>query len=1524
MSDTVPPLAESARRLLAAADAMSVRLPERDRLMRALDLLAPEEWTRVCVVLPEDPTTALRRPARWFTPDDLGQVVEVAGTIARIYGYETVGLPHIAVALAATAETPVSEGVHGAHTVDGGDGIDGAAHVVDAVDVVDVVAEAFGLGELEDSRRIVEQHLLAVERAEHGEGGTPSAGVHWGPTGSALLRRRLAVLAHLAARAAAVALLLVIAARGDSAWAWPVALAAAVSSRDAREQEQYLLGERVTPLELRLRWPWSGCLAVLAGILGLTESALVIVALYALLAAVAALGEYGAARQVRMAGPEVARAGSHTRYLMSVAAVFPVRRRIERGVLVAAVAATPVALVWSGRTPYWVPLLCVAVFAARALSGLALVSAAAVLGAGWAGDSGQLPTLIAGAVGALLAGLSARAAVARAHRLPSVTVPLPRPGPWALVTAPGRAVRAAHRRLERGRPAAALSRLDRLDGVAGVSGPDGVGGVGRVGGVGGRLRPDRGHRLAQGARSDRRGVGHRGSEVAALRGWALLLSGLPGEARRAVTPYAGQGSHVHELVLFQAALDLSDRDGAERALAVIRAVPGPVPRTVRSPLQAAWLHLGVLRDEGPHLTDHIAELVPRGIDRERLLPAVTRLRLTAEAALPRTPDVAYYAAATAEILLRVGSNGGLDALTDRWLLGPGRPLGLEYVRCGAVQELAGLVVDGADTRALGRLGTREGVAGLLMRMERPLEAAATLNLLSDRLRGRPEYRRAALAARIDALAVLNTTRHQLRTTEERQRWWTVFGHTVEQAMAQAEDGRDWETLAELIETARLQLGPRAEGSRETDDGRTGTARARGTEAARGTGAEGARGTEEVPGAGAPDGPGAGAPDGPGAGAPFIRVRGGSRLEDAHWYRPEDRPRAYALEELAEAVLGPGTWWWSTWSAGPLVYWSLVPPEGPVRGGVLPCGPGSALATVLAELRDALPMPYPGEDDDALADRVLSSPLLVGPPPAEAGLARRLGLLVPDALVAALRAAGDRPLPLALAPAAALAHVPWAMIGIPGEGPAGDRSDLRLVERCRMAVAPPAALLAALCERPRRLEAPPLALALVDPGSDLGEPDAGYELPGARALLDELPEDVRALTPATDVSFDGLSRVLRGLGARGETSALIACHAVERVPSPLRGGIVLRPALDGADGGGGEGEEDSGKDHGGDGDDGDRADGNGPAGARVLTAGMLIAEPERFPMPRQVLMLCCDSGDLSGALNGEWLVLGTALLWAGADRLVVTSYPTVDAAEGQEEDDLIDHALVGRLVAGGPLLDGLRAVQLGSLAEWRRTGARGAPLHWAGHLAMGAFGPRLPLVPLAAARRSRVKESVVRLVDEAAGLAAAAGRDRVTLWDLMVQLGLYGYEEDLPLWRMLALRSVLYPYVIANSLREGRAAAREGAVGLSPEVVEVLRAAAGHARTGGHEIVETEHVLVAFLQAPGRQAAAARAVTGWDARMSDVHRDLLDEVLNGIRVTRCPQVRHLSAAAVTRLHEVMEAEPGRGDADGAQEKGAVAS
>lgn len=60
--------------------------------------------------------------------------------------------------------------------------------------------------------------------------------------------------------------------------------------------------------------------------------------------------------------------------------------------------------------------------------------------------------------------------------------------------------------------------------------------------------------------------------------------------------------------------------------------------------------------------------------------------------------------------------------------------------------------------------------------------------------------------------------------------------------------------------------------------------------------------------------------------PVIRVRGTAQIS-CYW--DASRPAPVDLETAAAAVAGTGAWWLSYWQAGSWLYWSLVPPAGPV-------------------------------------------------------------------------------------------------------------------------------------------------------------------------------------------------------------------------------------------------------------------------------------------------------------------------------------------------------------------------------------------------------------------------------------------------------------------------------------------------------------------------------------------------------------------------------------------------------------------
>ncbi|GAB3428539.1 hypothetical protein GCM10027569_72100 [Flindersiella endophytica] len=1313
----------------------------------------------------------LSQPALCFTPDDLAHVLEVAATVARVYGFEHVGVGHIAVALAATSRRS------------------GTA--------INAMADAFGLGTLESSGDIVSQHLVWLEESGS-EPQTSSAEneLIYGPTPRAQHWHRAATLIHLGLRAAAFIALLIIAVRSGDPWAWPVAFAALVSTRDARES-RLPLGDEVSPAQPAARWPWLGCLVAVAGFLGLWASASVIVVLYLLLEAASCAGVRIASRYLWMEGSPGTVVSKSVARQISVVDGYTARQRCLRLEVIAVLGVLPSAAT-AGGSPTWPLYVMVAVFAARRWTLCAVIASALALGL----EIGPAWLLLSAWAG----GAAARTMIAWIDRPPTAALPMAGPGIGAFLSRRGRAHLKARRLVRIGRPGAALISLQTA-----------------------------------GAAAD--------PTLTALRGWALLHSGHPGEAKSAVS--AGPAStEVCMLITFLAELDLSNAEAAGQALTALGTIEyDDVSSALWYELLVARARLTLLSEGGSeHLTDGIARGVPRRLRRRDLLPAVRLLRLASEGALSSSPALSSMLAGLGTLLSRPDPDAGSAGFI---VLGRSRPLVLENLRCIVRRALAELRAGRANTETIAQLGAAQGAVGYLMRMNRPVEAAGVLNSLADELTDTPQYRLTAMLSRIEALAMLNAVRHQLTDSGDRRHWWDVFGRTVEDAMREATAGQDWQSLAELIESARLQLGP----------GKDGVASSRNV-------------------------------------APFIRVRGTSCLEQAHWYRPGEQPPSYALEDLADRVLGSGTWWWSTWSTGTELFWALVPPDGPVSGGVLPMGRGSVLGDALCDLQDALRDLYPDDSDENrndyvdedLNDQVGTSPLIYGPPEAETELSRRMGILLPTPLVEALLHT-SQPLRLAIAPAAELANVPWACVGVP-EHP---QSDLRLIERCVPAIAPPAGLLAAVCARSRTATSTPLTLAVIDPGSELAgatrEP-----LPTAPLLLDILPPGVEIITPSESISVEDFAARLRALRALApEASAVFACHTDESDDSAPSCGLLLRPAIEG-----------------------DRPH----TSAELLTARRLIEEPTRFPMPRVVLMLACESGDLRNAAAGEWLVLGPAMLWAGSDRLIVTSYPIIDAIcrenydviGGEENFDVIDRHLLRLLIEQQPLAQGLRTVQLTQLASWRATRhqppdgqdtPRSSPIHWAGHVAMGAFADSRPLPPLHPIRRRLVHGGVVQLLDAAAKRAARSGRS-LAMRDLLIELALHGFEEDLPRWRRLSLRAAAYPYTLLTTAFPRRPnSPRVTAAAIGPDIQSLLRSASQGAHNARHRVVSIEHVLAAMLGAPGSTGRIARVLFSWDPRQPEVAKEILGDTQYGYQQTGLPELQCLDLDGLATIYAALD-------------------
>jgi hypothetical protein len=1318
------PLDSAALRLLAAVDGLPVRMGERDRLIRALDIVASTEWTRVVIGLSAERLESLRRPALLYTPNDLEHILGVARSLAALYGFEHAGVPHIAIALALTAR------------------------VVRATQeqAVPVVSEAFGLGTLEDPSKALDLHLLRRER------GAPVSsdgdGVRITPRGH--LIQRVGQATHVAVRVVAAVVLAVLAVRGPW-WLWPVAAASLCTTRDSRATTLEVVKEVARPV-LTLRWPFTALLAVLTAALAQATPAWVLLGLLVVADVVQYGGEALVARHDRFNGDAYEGRTLAVRRLVSIPESFATRRRWIRLVITIVLAGVPAVAAAVLLAPdRAAPLYALAaLLVAQRLPGFAALALVLGLVLGFA----LVPALVAVAAGGV-----ALLVIAAVERPPVPGLPIP-----PLDRGGGRALARADRQ------ARALLRRDRAAAAAAVlqtAAPD--------------------HPVRR-----------------QLLGWALLRSGRPGEAKNAVAALDADDP-VRALVTGMAEIEL---DNPARASSVLGAVRVPESdarwaRTFRAERGMSLLRAMARAEPDLTLVDRFAAAVPRTVTRHNLLPVIALVRLAAEAALPPRPELASKLAALGCFLVRWARDG--RPIRFFGMLGRERVLDLELLRCAALTEGADLRAGTGGMDVTEILGSQTGAAHFLLRLDRPLEAAAVLGTLADGLTT-PAQRLAALDSRIEAFAVLHWLRHRFTDLEERRHWWALAEATLEKAMDQAARGQDWVTLAELIESARLQLTP------QDDTTTIGV-------------------------------------------APFVRVRGISRLAAASWYQPDERPATFDLEDMADQTLGAGTWWWSTWLFGGRLFWALVPPSGAVTGGVLPCGDGSTLAATLAELRDALPVPYPGEvmGSDAFDDRIEQG-ALCGPPRAERALAAALGQLLPAELAARLRLAADeKPLPLAIAPAQNLVNMPWSLVGIPGAG-----RDLRLVERARIVLAPPAGLLAAVATRPASATLP-LRLAVLNPGGVDASP--GNELPGADALAETVPAGVTTVTAHDRITRDQLGSVLRGLPPGG-SSAVFACHTVPGDGTPTDGGLLIRP--------------------------GDRPE--------VLSTRALLDTPDRFPMPEQVLVLACESADLRHAVSGEWLVLGPALLWAGARRLVLTSFPI-------PEDDAVDRALIGCLVDETNLVDGLRAVQLDCLGRWRAGDAAAPPVSWSGHIAMGVFGHGT-LRSVNVRQERHVHRSLVSTVDSAAERAAAAGRTTVTATDLIVELGSRGYEEGVSAGRRLLVRGAAVALTLRTTAR-ARRSGRHRQVDLADDATAMLRAAAGIAGAARHRVLHDEHLFAAALATNTPAAAALRLLFGWDGRQPEVVKELISETQDNFQHVEQPQITYLTARAVDTVYATFD-------------------
>lgn len=324
--------------------------------------------------------------------------------------------------------------------------------------------------------------------------------------------------------------------------------------------------------------------------------------------------------------------------------------------------------------------------------------------------------------------------------------------------------------------------------------------------------------------------------LAGLHGWALLGAALPGDAKAAVRDLGGELASVKALVTGLAELELANPAAARSALESAPVLPrrSGAWRVLHDQLGLAHGRLLCREAPTPELAAAIARRVPAAVRGPDVPGVATTLRLVAEAQRPSDPKLAWYLAAAVFVLIRNAEDGRIREFS---FIDPVRALNLESLRAIALLQGAEMGSRGSSFGDIVSHSEAE-TAGMLLRADRPMEAAAFLNELADHREATGE-RLSALDHRIEALAVLHWNRHRVRDLEERRLWWRAVSDTMDRAMAQAAAGQDWDTLAELIESARLQLGP----------GRTRTRRVPRTRRRRSSGCAASRGWRRRPGTG---------------------------------------------------------------------------------------------------------------------------------------------------------------------------------------------------------------------------------------------------------------------------------------------------------------------------------------------------------------------------------------------------------------------------------------------------------------------------------------------------------------------------------------------------------------------------------------------------------------------------------------------------------------------------------------------------
>ncbi len=517
------------------------------------------------------------------------------------------------------------------------------------------------------------------------------------------------------------------------------------------------------------------------------------------------------------------------------------------------------------------------------------------------------------------------------------------------------------------------------------------------------------------------------------------------------------------------------------------------------------------------------------------------------------------------------------------------------------------------------------------------------------------------------MAAIDAYRYQLSDSALRAGWVRSHARAYSLALSLASDEGDLDLLAELVESARVQGVPaptRGDESRPIVEPMlwmTSTLPEGGAALPPLLDSHDAE-TSDDPGLSASRASIGLTPLQPGS---AVSVKGKSRLGsiDVGVRRPLPVP----LEDVARQLGGVDAWWWGTWADGDRLWWSLVDPSGEIDASYLDFSESSPAKVALRSLRAALVRVERSESG-------LSGGALMGPHTAEARLAWDLGrTLIPDRLRRELVSRLARrapPLSLVVAPSPDLAQVPMCTLALCDPFDASEDSGVgfvdppRVVEAAIIRLAPSATFAHELSKRlpARKAALREIAVAIVDPTGDL---EYSRAVPaGSRTVLcSEVALHRYGGDQASVATREELSRALVALGRNKDAVLYFSGHA-QPPPrdAPSEAALLLAK------------------------------------GDRLTARELLGCEPGRhhFPFPTRVLLAACSTAGGESSTTGEWLGLGPAALWAGADVVIATAWPVID----DPRTTLLDHTVVEALRTSDDPAAALREVQLMALRKWR--------------------------------------------------------------------------------------------------------------------------------------------------------------------------------------------------------------------------------